>query len=356
MGAPRSFALDVLRQRVVFGRGSVQQVPKLVGDLGMSRVLVLASASATSAADGLAATLGDVVVGRLHEARQHVPEALAGEATRLASDSDADGAVTIGGGSATGLGKAVAVATGVRLVAVPTTYAGSEATPVYGITGTHKKTGRDERALPTAVVYDAELTTSMPAHVTATSGLNAMAHCVEAVYANGANPVTTLMAEEGVRLLARSLPAAVQEPHDVAAREDALFGAYLAGWSMATAGSALHHTLCHVIGGSYDLGHGDVHSVLLPHVAAYNAAAATEPLGRLAGILDASDLASGLLELAKTVGAPMSLVELGMPPDGLGDVVDRTVEAIGGRNPRPVDPTSLGEMLQRAYDGAPPAP
>lgn len=350
----RSYELDVLPQRVVFGVGRVGDVPAELQSLHVSRVLVVATRSAKPVADALAERLGTAVVGRIHEVAQHVPADDAGTAVGLATASNADGVVAIGGGSAIGLGKAVAVETGLPLTAVPTTYSGSEVTPIFGVTGEHKRTGRDPRALPRLVVYDPALTTSMPRQVTATSGLNAIAHCVEALYSPGVDPVTTLLAEEGVRLLAEALPVAVETPSDVAARSTALHGAYLGGRSLASAGTALHHTLCHVIGGTYRLPHGDLHAVLLPYVTAYNAGAAPQAVHRVATALGTTDAAVGLRRLAESLGAPTSLTTLGLSQQVLDDVVDRTIAAIGDRNPRPVDARSLSRMLDDAYSGSPP--
>lgn len=344
----------MLPQRVIFGQGSLDRLPEELEKLALRSVLLIASASSRPFADDLADRLGVAVGARIHQVRQHVPEATVGAALELVTEHATDGVVTIGGGSATGLGKAVAIETGLSLVAVPTTYAGSEVTPVYGVTGEHKRTGRDARAMPTLVVYDARLTTAMPAHVTATSGLNAVAHCVEAMYAPGANPVTSLIAEEGVKVLADALPRLIETSDDLAARDDALYGAYLAGSAMSAAGTALHHTLCHVIGGTYGLGHGDLHALLLPHVAAYNALAAPDAMVRVARALGSADAAAGLAELGRALGAPTSLAALGMPIEGLDDVAERAVKAIGDRNPRPVDLTSLRVLLDDAYTGRPP--
>ena len=339
---------------MVFGAGSFARVPDELAALGLQRILLVASASSKPLAEQLAQRLGDRVVARVHEVQQHVPEAHAEEATRLAREGEADGVVTIGGGSATGLGKAVAVATGLPLVAVPTTYAGSEATPVFGVTGTRKRTGRDPRALPRVVVYDAELTTGLPAALSATSGLNALAHCVEALWVEGANPVTDLLAAEGIRVLTRCLPRATWNPLEVALRDDALYGAWLAGTAFAGAGSGLHHTMCHVLGGTWGLDHGATHAVLLPHVAAYNAGAAPQALATVARAMGVPDAARGLWDLARTLAAPETLEAIGMPHDGLARAARLTVEAVGSRNPRPVDVASLGLLLDDAFHGRPP--
>jgi maleylacetate reductase len=339
---------------VVFGAGTVTGAPAELESLRLERVLLVASPSAVTTADALASALDALLAARIDDVRQHVPDTLATRAVDVAKDSGADGVLTVGGGSATGLGKAVAIATGAPLVAVPTTYSGSEATPIYGITGPHKRTGRDPRALPRVVVYDPELTTSMPRHVTATSGLNAVAHCVEAIYSRDAQPVSTLVAEHGLHLLASALPRAVRDPHHLAVREDALLGAYLAGWALASAGSALHHTLCHVLGGDYGLGHGDLHAVLLPYVVAFNAPATLEAMGKVARALGTDDAVSGITDLAHSLRAPTSLRAIGMPEDSLGAAAQRAGVAVGDRNPRPVDLNSLRRLLEDAFHGRPP--
>jgi len=345
------FELDLHAQRVVFGAGRVDDVPDEVDALGLHDVVLIATASAKAAADRLSERLGSRVAARVHEVVQHVPAADVASTTEVATVTGADGIVTVGGGSATGLGKAVAVQTGLPLVTVPTTYAGSEATTTYGITGEHKQTARDIRALPRVVVYDPALTTGMPRRLTATSGLNALAHCVEALYAPGANPVTDVLAQEGIRRLSGALRVAVDSPADLTARGEALVGAYLAGLSMEQAGTALHHTLCHMIGGSYRVDHGDVHAVLLPYIAAYNSAAAPDALGRAARALGAEDASVGLRALAERLDAPTDLASLGLPADALTEVAERAVSAVGERNPREPDVPSLGRLLDDAYAG-----
>jgi maleylacetate reductase len=261
--------------------------------------------------------------------------------------------LSIGGGSATGLSKAVAVETGIPIIAIPTTYAGSEMTPIWGLTGEHKKTGRDLRALPKVVLYDPELTVGLPPGVSASSGFNAIAHCVEALYAKGANPVISLQAEAGIRALASSLPRVVAAPGDLEARSDALYGAYLAGSALAVAGTALHHKACHVLGGTWGLVHGDVNAVLLAHVVAYNARAAPDAISRVGVALG---VAGALFDLAEAIGAPTSLAELGLPEDVLELAAARIVAETGTSNPRPVDTESVLRLLERAYLGSRPEP
>jgi maleylacetate reductase len=361
----KPFVHEALPGRVVFGVGSVGQVADEVAALGAARVLLVVDEASKAVGDRMADDLGERYAGRLDEVRQHVPEELATDARRTAVEVQADGVVTIGGGSATGLGKAIAIdpaaqasAGGrVNLLAVPTTYAGSEMTPIYGVTGQHKQTGRDLRALPRTVVYDPVLTVGMPPAITASSGFNALAHCVEGLYGPGANPIVGLQAVEGVRALAGALPEAVDHPDDLDARGRALYGAYLAGAVLAVAGTALHHKLCHVLGGTFGLVHGDVNAVVLPHVVAYNAAAAPEAMAAVAGALGAApgEEAAALRTLAERIGAPTSLAAIGMPASGLDAAAARAVADTGTTNPRPPDVASLRALLQRAFDGAPPA-
>jgi len=356
MAAGFGFTYDGVPQRVLFGLGMLARLGDELERLSITRVVIIAGGAHKRVADDLAVTLGDVVVARLHEVRQHVPEALAAHATQVATDAQADGIVTLGGGSATGLGKAIAHELGIRQVAVPTTYAGSEATPIYGITGEHKRTGRDERVLPKVVIYDPALTVSLSAHTSGTTGFNALAHCVEALYAPGANPVSSLFALEGLTRLAASLPLVVTAPTDMEARSDALYGAYLAGSALAVAGTALHHKLCHVLGGTFGLDHGEVNAVLLPYVAAFNAPATSAELRDAAVALggdgsSATDTAARLRDLAVRLDLPLSLAAIGTPAEGLDTAARLAVDAVGSDNPRAVDAASLHILLDDAYVG-----
>lgn len=352
-----AFTYDALPGRVVFGHGALDAVGDELGPLP-GPIFLIASGSSVPIADRIAAQLDGRVASRLDEVAQHVPEELAERARKAAVASGAGVVVTVGGGSAVGLGKAVAVQAGLPLVAVPTTYSGSEMTPFYGLTtGRHKRVTRDLRALPRIVIYDPALTVGLPARVTATSGFNALAHCVEALYAPGANPVISLLAEGGIRALSRSLPGAVEHPADQAARSDALYGAYLAGAALAVAGTALHHKLCHVLGGTFGLVHGDVNAVVLPHVASFNATAVPGDMARvsvaLGGPPDPAAAAGRLADLAARIGAPASLAAAGMPEDGLGEAAELTVAAVGDSNPRPIDVASVQALLRAAFAGRP---
>jgi len=349
-----SFTRDVQPQRVVFGVGAFACLPDEVARLGVRRILLIAGRSAKPLGDAAAERLGDRIVARCEEVRQHVPELLAGAAGAAARTHRADAIVTIGGGSATGLGKAVALTTGLPIIAVPTTYAGSELTEIYGITGEQKRTGRDSRVLPKVVLYDPALTVGLSPHATGSSGFNALAHCVEALYSPRVDPVVTLHAEEGIRVLADALPAAVGDPSDLAARSRALYGAYLAGTALAGGVTALHHKLCHVLGGSFGLVHGEVNAVLLPYVVAYNQPAAAAAMDCVSRALGQPDAAQGLRALAVALALPTSLAEIGMPADGLDNAAEQALAAVGANNPRAVDVQSIRLLLGDAYAGRQP--
>lgn len=335
--------------KVVFAVGALGRAAGEVRGLGASRVLLIAGPSAAGPADAIAAELGPALAARIDDVVMHVPQEAADAAT--ARGATADAIVCVGGGSAIGLGKAVARATGAPIVAVPTTYAGSEMTSIWGRTsGGRKVTGRDPRVLPRVVVYDPELTLSLPVPVSAASGMNALAHCVEGLYAPGGSAATALLAEEGIRALASALPRVVAAPADRGARTDALYGAWLAGWTLGTTGMGVHHKICHVLGGSYDLPHAAVHSAVLPYAAAYNAGHAPGALARAARALRAPDAATGLWELARAIGAPAALKDLGFLPDQAGPAAD-LVCAAEPVNPRPVEPAGVRALLLAACAG-----
>jgi maleylacetate reductase len=342
------FTYEALPGRVVFGSGALANVADEVERLGATRALLLAEQRDV---ERVRAVLGARCAAVFTDIQQHVPVAAATAAVDTARAADADCLVTIGGGSATGFAKAVAVQLDVPILAIPTTYAGSEVTPIYGITAEgHKQTRRDLRALPRTVIYDPELTVSLPPQVTGPSGMNALAHCVEAFYAPGANPLTSLLAEEGVRVLARGLPIAVNHPEDLDGRSDTLLGAYLAGTALAVAGVAIHHQACHVLGGTFGLPHGELNAVVLPHVVRFVTEAVPDDMARVARALGAEDAATGLFDLARALGAPASLAELGMPESDLPKAVEE-VAAHVSQHPRHSDAASVEAILGDAYTG-----
>ncbi|MGY0196073.1 maleylacetate reductase [Leptothrix sp. BB-4] len=352
-------------QRVVFGAGSLEQVGAEVAQLGASRALVLCTPEQVDSAERVARHLGDRCAGIHPKAVMHVPiesaRAARGEAERLGADC----AVAIGGGSTTGLGKAIALESSLPILAIPTTYAGSEMTSIWGITEDGvKKTGRDARVLPRTVLYDPLLTLTLPLAMSLTSAMNAIAHAAEGLYAHDGNPVVALMAEEAIRASAAAMGGLLRNPQDLAARHDALYGAWLAGSVLGAVAMGLHHKLCHTLGGSFNLPHAEVHTVVLPHALAYNAEAAAPAMARIARALRAAgeaqvgdrpvDAAIALQALARRVGAPTTLAAIGMPEDGLDRVADLAVST-PYPNPRPLVRDALRELLQRAQDGTTPA-
>jgi maleylacetate reductase len=363
MTRPIAFTHQALPGRVIFGVGAVDRVGDEVAALPARRALLIMSESGAAAGKAVAAQLGDRHVGTLDRVAPHVPEELAMAATRRAVEVDADVVVSVGGGSATGLAKAVAARTGVPVVAVPTTYAGSEVTPMYGITGARKVTRQDPRVLPRVVVYDPALTLGLPPRTSASSGLNALAHAVEAFYAPRANPITDVFATEGVRRLAAVLPRVVSSPDDLEARADALLGAYFASVAFAGAGSGLHHKLCHVIGGDHRLVHAEVHAVVLPHAVAAQRDRAPEAVRRAADALGVDDAATRLRDLAEALGAPTSLAAIRLPADAIDDVTKRGTEVAAQlppspaiTNPRSVDEPAIRALLEAAFSGRRPDP
>jgi len=348
-----AFVYDALPGRVVFGVGSVEHLGQEVDRLGAGRVLAIAGKRAI---DGLVERLGGRWAASFTDLQQHVPVEAAARAVAAASEAGADCLVAMGGGSATGRAKAVALERPTPIVAVPTTYAGSEVTPIYGLTGPEgKRTGRDPRVLPRTVVYDPALTTGLPAQVTGPSGMNALAHCVEALYAPGANPITSLLAEEGARALHRGLPGAVADPGDLAARSDALLGAWLAGSAMAAAGVGIHHQLCHLLGGAYRLPHAELHAVVLPHAVHFVAPAARPQLARLAGSLGVDDVAGGIWDLGRRLGTPASLAELGLAEAELDRAAEQAVARVV-QTPRRAGVSELRALLEAAWQGRRPSP
>jgi maleylacetate reductase len=348
-----SFVYEALPGRVVFGVGSFEHLGEEVDRLGAGRVLAIAGKRAI---DGLVERLGGRWVASFTDVQQHVPVEAAARAVAAADRAGADCLVAMGGGSATGMAKAVALERPAPIVAVPTTYAGSEVTPIYGLTGPEgKRTGRDPRVLPRTVLYDPGLTTGLPTEVTGPSGMNALAHAVEALYAPGANPVTALLAEEGARVLHRGLPRAVAEPASLAARSDALLGAFLAGTALAGAGVGIHHQLCHLLGGAYRLPHAELHAVVLPHAVHFVAPAARPQLARLAAGLGVDDVPGAIWDLGRRLGTPASLAELGLAEAELDRAAAQAVAKVV-QAPRRAGVTELRALLEAAWQGRRPPP
>jgi maleylacetate reductase len=337
------FDYEPLPGRVLFGAGRVAEVPAEVERLGARRPLVVCGRSeeATASAWPWPALVG---------VAPHVPVEVAEDARRRAADERADALVAVGGGSAVGLAKAIALTARLPIVAVPTTYAGSELTPIWGHSqGGRKTTGRDVGVLPRTVVYDPELTLSLPARTSAASGMNALAHCVEALWTEATNPLVAAIAGEGIRTLARALPRVAAEPGDLDARAEALRGAWLGGTALGAAGTGLHHKLCHVLGG-LGLPHAETHAVVLPYVIAFVAPAAPDALAPIARALETDDAVAALVALERDLDLPTSLADLGLREDQLDEAADLAAAA-APPHPRPPSRADLRAVLERALHG-----
>ncbi len=350
----RRFTYQAMPMRVVFGTGSLGQLPEEVEALGLRNVLVLSTAGRSDIASAVADALGEWSAGVHAAAVMHVPAQVAQHARELALRRDVDGCVAVGGGSSIGLGKALALDLGLPVIAVPTTYSGSEMTRVWGLTvNGQKRTGTNDRVLPRAVIYDPQLTVSLPARASVSSGMNAIAHAAEALYAPDTSPIISLMAEEGVRRLARALPEVVARPTDLDARADALYGAWLCGACLGATTMSLHHKLCHVLGGTFGLPHAETHTAVLPHVLAYNASAVPAAMTALGRALGTDTPARELFDLAGRLGASRSLAELGLRETDLARAVELATRAPYA-NPQPVTPEGIRELLGAALFGAAP--
>lgn len=341
--------------RVIFEQGALRHLQREVELLGTTKALVLSTPDQVRQAEMVAEKLGSRCAGIFAEAVMHVPI----ETARIARDEarriGADCAVAIGGGSTIGLGKAIALESGLPILAIPTTYAGSEMTPIYGITEAGiKKTGKDMRVLPQTVLYDPELTTTLPFSLSVTSGINAIAHAAEGLYAQDSNPIMDLLALDGIRALAQGLPRLKNNLGNIEGRGECLYGAWLCGTVLGNVGMALHHKLCHTLGGTFNLPHAETHTVILPHALAYNAHAVPGVMRRIAIAIGAEEAATGMWHLAKNLGAPVALRDIGMKQEGIERAVELATTA-AYPNPRPLEAAALRGLLERAFAGEPPA-
>ena len=348
------FQYSARAQRVVFGAGTIRQVGEEIDALGASSVLVLSTPEQRPLAERVVNLLGARAIGIFDRAVMHVPVETARAACSMAFELGADSVVAIGGGSTTGLAKAIALEMSLPALAIPTTYAGSEMTAIYGLTDAGlKRTGTDVKVLPRTVIYDPELTYSLPVAVSVTSGINALAHAAEGLYAHDRNPVSDLMAREGIRAIAAALPVLVAERDTAvlhAARAEALYGAWLCGAVLGSVGVALHHKLCHTLGGSFNLPHAETHTIILPHALAYNAKAAPAAMAAIAQAMGAEGAAQGAFDLARMTGAPLGLQQIGMREHELDKACEITMQN-QYPNPRPLEAVAIRELLQNAWEG-----
>ena len=350
-----NFATTLPPVRVRFGAGVRHKVGEEMEALGLSRALILTTPQQADTGAEFAELLGAKAVGVYSGAAMHTPVAVSEEATAKALELRADCVVAVGGGSTTGLGKAIALRTDLPQIVVPTTYAGSEATPILGQTeGGRKTTLTSAKVQPEVILYDAELVRTLPVGMTVTSALNAMAHAAEGLYAQNRSPISTLMALEGLRAFRDALPRVMENPDDLHARGETLYGAWLCGTVLGTASMALHHKLCHTLGGSFDLPHAETHSVILPHAIAYNETAAARELAPVAEIFGGKTAGQALRAFAVRMKAPLALRDLGLKEADL----DRATEIATQNpywNPRPIEAGAIRRLLQAAWEGAAPA-
>lgn len=350
-----SFIYSGMPIRIVFGQGCMATLRDEAARLGLKRVLILSTAHQRELAGHAKSLLGELAVGIFAGARRHTPVSVTAQAQDVARDLKIDGIVSVGGGSTIGLGKALVARMDINHIAVPTTYAGSEMTPILG--ETHKQgkvTFRDERLRPQTVIYDVDLTYGLPVRVSVTSGINAAAHAVEALYAKDRNPLTSLIAAQSLRAIASALPVIRRDAADPKARSDALYGAWLAGICLGSVSMSLHHKLCHTLGGSFDLPHAETHTVILPHVVKFVAAAEPAAMQQITDAIGATDAAQGLFELIGSLDGPRSLRELGMTEDQLELATARALEKPYW-SPVLLQSDGIRFLLDQAFRGDPPA-
>jgi maleylacetate reductase len=353
------FVHDTLPQRVAFGSGqAAANLTNEIGNLGATRVMLIAAKAEADLADTVAQDIP--VALRYDDVVMHVPVEVAGRAREAAIEHNVNALVSVGGGSTTGLAKAIAMTTGLPIIAVPTTYAGSEATPVWGLTeGAKKTTGIDQIVLPKVVIYDAALTLSLPVDMSVASGLNALAHCVDSMWAPNADPINAAFAAEGIRSLAAGLPRVVADPMDLDGRELALYAAYLSAVSFASAGSGLHHKICHVLGGKYNLPHAQTHATVLPYVLALNGPAAPDAERRIAAAFNSAGFSAGgavggLVALKRELNAPRALADYGFTEDSIPEAAEAILPSVPPSNPRQVTVEDLRVLLRAAWSGSDP--
>ncbi|MEM1395836.1 MAG: maleylacetate reductase [Pseudomonadota bacterium] len=351
----KSFVYAGLPYRVIFGAGTVVQLNVEVKALELQRVLVLTTPQQSQLGQTLDNQLGDLSAGVFSEATMHTPVKVTEKALSVFRSVGADGVVAIGGGSTVGLSKAIALHTDAPQIVLPTTYAGSEMTSIIGQTEDGRKTTQNTlKVLPETVIYDIDHTLGLPPVMSVTSGLNAVAHAVEALYAQNANPVLSLMAEDGVAALMRALPKITESPTDSLARRDALYGAWLCAMCLGSSDVALHHKLCHALAGSFNLPHAETHTIVLPHALAYNAPAVSAAMAQLRRATGSETPAAAFFDVAKSSGAPTALKDIGMPEDGIERAVEITLKNPYW-NPRPFEEDAIREIIHAAWEGLRPS-
>ncbi|KAE9366905.1 maleylacetate reductase [Stipitochalara longipes BDJ] len=348
-----AFEYNAAPARVIFGSGTISKLSEEVARQKLSRPLLLSTPQQIGHLTQLKTLLDGKEAGVFSEATMHTPSHITDKALAHAKSVNADSVISIGGGSTIGLGKAISIRTGLPHICIPTTYAGSEMTPILGETQDGKKTTRsDPKILPGTVIYDVDFTMTLPASMSATSGVNAIAHAVEALYARNTNPIINLLALEGISALSTSLPDIVSDPSSLSARQKALYGAWLCGTCLGAVGMSLHHKLCHTLGGSFNMPHAETHTIILPHALAYNAPNIPEVMKKIAEVLPGSegDAIKGLNLLLEKLRVKRGLKDFGFKEED----VDKAAEIAVSNpywNPRPVEEKPIRELLRRAWAG-----
>jgi maleylacetate reductase len=349
-----AFVYTGLPGRVVFGDGALERLADEIARLGARRALVITTPHQKADGELLAGKLEAFGASLYAGAAMHTPVEVTEDALALVRERGVDCLIALGGGSTIGLAKAIALRTDLPQIAIPTTYAGSEMTPILGETRDGlKTTQKSQKVLPETVIYDVGLTMSLPAGLSGTSGINAIAHAVEALYAEDANPIISVLAEQSIAALGRALPKIAADPGNREARSDAQYGAFLAGACLGSVGMALHHKLCHTLGGTFDLPHSETHTIVLPHALAYNAPAVPRAVEAVARALGVADAPRGIYDLGSGVGAPRALKDLGMPESGIDKAADIALSNPYW-NPRPLERPAIRRLIARAWAGEEP--
>ncbi len=350
------FKYTGLPGRVIFGDGTLGQLKEELAHLDCKSAMVITTAFQKDLGQNILSTLGELGAVLYTNAQMHTPVDTTNEAMALVSKNAVDCFIPVGGGSTIGLSKALALRTNLPQIAIPTTYAGSEMTPILGQTEKGLKTTlRDMKVLPDSVIYDVSLTMSLPQTMSGLSGINAIAHAVEALYAEDKNPIISMKATEGIRALYSALSKIMIDPADRGARSDALYGAWLCASCLGSVGMALHHKLCHTVGGTFNLPHAETHAIILPHAIAYNYHTARDAMHKLCDALGSDQPYNALYNLTKSIGAPISLKALGMPESGIQQATDLAMKN-QYYNPRPLEADAIKTLLAKAWRGDAPTP
>jgi alcohol dehydrogenase class IV len=383
----KEFRYTSTAQEIIFGAGSLAKLGDAVAVYGWKRLMLCTSPSLrkNGTVARIESALGERLVAVFEDVSPHVQMAQVTQALKLADQCAIDAVIGLGGGSPIGMAKAVSMnleakRAGIEVaqarypaeppaipgIAIPTTYAGSEMTPTYGITqemndgSTRKVTTRDDKVTPKLVIYDPELTLDVPPSVTASSGINALAHCIEALYSIRRNPLSTAAALLGIRYISQSLLRCSQQGDDLEARTQMMIGANLGGQCLATVTMGVHHGTCHVLGGTANVPHGIANSIILPHAIRFNldtVASLIAQAGEAMGIVrdGKSDgqvgeaLAQAVYTLVGQMGLPQRLRDAGVPEELLPKLAENMLKSKAvNENPKPVTSVEQAMSLLRA--------